>query len=89
MPGDKVEIEARWGDGGAIYASNLHLEDGSDYEIKGPVDEIDDVSLTVLGVTFMLDAGTFFENGMPVARNYVEVEDDNGDGIADKVKIED
>ena len=23
--GDKVEIEARWGDGGAIYASTLHL----------------------------------------------------------------
>jgi cold shock CspA family protein len=87
--GDKVEIEARWGDGGAIYASNLHLEDGSDYEIKGPVDAIDDVSLTVLDVRFFWDADTVFENGMPVARNYVEVEDDEGDGIADKVEIED
>lgn len=89
MPEDKVEIEARWGDDGAIYASNLHLEDGSDYEIKGPLDAIDDVSLTVLDVRFFWDVDTQFENGMPVARNYVEVEDDEGDGIADKVEIED
>ncbi len=87
--GDKVEIEARWGDGSAIYASNLHLEDDSGYEIEGPVDAIDDVSLTVLGVTYSLDANTVFEDGMPVVGDYVEVEDDNGDGTADTVEIED
>jgi len=86
---DKVEIEARWGEGGAIHASNLHLEDGSGYEIEGPVDAVDDVSLRVLGVTYMLDAGTIFEGAAPVAGNVVEIEDDNGDGIADTVEIED
>ncbi len=87
--GDKVEIEARWGDGSAIYASNLHLEDDTGYEIEGPVDAVDGVSLTVLGITFALDVNTFFEDGTPVVGDYVEVEDDNGDGTADTVEIED
>jgi hypothetical protein len=88
--GDKVEIEARWGDGGAIYASNLHLEDDSGYEIEGPVDDaVDGVSLTVVGVTFSLDMTTSLEDGMPSIGDYVEVEDDNGDGTADTVEIED
>ena len=86
--GDKVDIEARWGDGSAIYASNLHLEDDTGYEIEGPVDAIDDVSLTVLGVTYSWDATTTFEDGMPVMGDYVEVEDDNGDGTADTVEID-
>ena len=87
--GDKVDIEARWGEGGVIYASNLHLEDDSGYEIEGPVDAADDVSLTVLGVTYTLGMGTIIEGAAPVAGNVVEVEDDNGDGIADTVEIED
>ena len=88
--GDKVEIEARWGDGSAIYASSLHLEDESGYEIEGPVEDVvDGVSLTVVGVTWTLDGNTFFENGAPAVGDYVEVEDDNGDGTADTVEIED
>jgi hypothetical protein len=87
--GDKVDIEARWGDAGEIYASNLHIEDDLGYEIEGPVDAIDDVSLTVLGVTYSLDVTTFFENGTPAVGDYVEIEDDNGDGTADTVEIED
>jgi hypothetical protein len=88
--GDKVEIEARWGDGSAIYASSLHLEDDLGYEIEGPVDDVvDGVSLTVVGVTWSLDGSTFFENGVPAIGDYVEVEDDNGDGTADTVEIED
>lgn len=87
--GDKVEIEARWGDGGAIHASNLHLEDDSGYEIEGPVDAIDDVSLTVVGVTWSIGMNTFFEDGTPAVGDSVEVEDDNGDGTADTVEIED
>jgi hypothetical protein len=87
--GDKVDIEARWGDGGTIYASTLHLEDDLGYEIEGPVDAVSDVSLTVLGVKFALDANTMFEGGMPAPDDYVEVEDDNGDGTADSVEIED
>ena len=71
------------------YASTLHLEDGMGYEIEGPVDAVSDVSLTVLGVTFALDMNTVFEGGTPAIGDYVEVEDDNGDGTADSVNIED
>ena len=71
------------------YDSTLHLEDDLGYEIEGPVDAVSDVSLTVLGVKFALDANTMFEGGMPAPDDYVEVEDDNGDGTADSVEIED
>ena len=88
--GDKVEIDARWGRDGAIYASNIHLEDGSDYEIEGPVEAIDAGTLQVLGVIYNINSGvTVFEDGMPVVGDFVEVEDDNGDGLADTVEIED
>ena len=87
--GAKVEIEARWADDGSVIASSLHLEDDMGYEIKGPLDAIDDVSLTVLNVTFSLNENTFFENGVPVAGDYVEVEDEDADGYADSVEIED
>lgn len=89
MDGAKIEVEARWADNGSIIASSLHLEDDMGYEIKGPLDAIDDVSLTVLNVTFSLDENTFFENGMPVDGDYVEVEDEDADGYADSVEIED
>jgi hypothetical protein len=87
--GQKVEVEARLGEDGLIYASNFHLEDDMGYEIKGPLRAIDDVSLTVLDVTFNTDLDTFFENGTPVVDDNVEVEDENADGYADSVKIED
>ncbi len=87
---DKVEIDARWGDDGAIYASNLHLEDGSGYEIEGPVEAVNDGTLQVLGVVYNTDPNiTIFEDGVPVLGDFVEVEDDNGDGMADSVEIED
>jgi hypothetical protein len=90
MDNDKIEVEARWADDGSIIASSLHLEDDMGYEIKGPFDAmIDGVSLTVLNVTFSLNEFTFFENGLPVAGDYVEVEDADADGYADSVEIED
>jgi len=89
MDGAKVEVEARWADNGSIIASSLHLEDDMGYEVKGPLDAIDGVSLTVLNVTFSLDDSTFFENGVPVDGDYVEVEDEDEDGFADSVEIED
>ena len=47
------------------------------------------MSLTVLDVTFNINENTFFENGMPVIGNYVEVADEDADGYADTVEIED
>ena len=89
MDNAKVEVEARWADDGSIIASSLHLEDDMGFEIKGPLDAIDDVSLTVLNVIFNLNENTFFENGVPVDGDYVEVEDEDEDGYADSVEIED
>jgi hypothetical protein len=87
---DKVEIDARWGEDGAIYVSNLHLEDGSGYEIEAPVDAVNAGLLKVLGVTYTISPDiTIFEDGIPVVGDFVEVEDDDGDGIADTVEIED
>jgi hypothetical protein len=85
----KVEIEALWADNGSIIASSLHLEDDMGYEIKGPFDAIDDVSVTVLNVKFSVNENTSFEDGVPVEGDYVEVEDEDADGYADSVEIED
>lgn len=89
MDSAKVEVEARWAEDGSIIASSLHLEDDMDYEITGPLGAIDDVSITVLNVVFSIDEGTFFEDGMPEVGDYVEVEDEDADGYADSVEIED
>jgi hypothetical protein len=89
MDGAKVEVEAGWADDGSITAKSLHLEDDRAYELKGPLDAIDGVSLTVLNVIFSVNEDTFFENGVPVDGDYVEVEDEDADGYADSVEIED
>lgn len=85
---NKVEVEARWGDDGLIYASTLHLENDTDYEITGPVDAIDAVSINILDVVFNIDDATFFEDGIPVVGDYAEVEDEDADGFADTIEIE-
>lgn len=87
--GDKVEIKARQADDGTIFASSLHLDDDMGYEIEGPVDAIDEVSISILGISFVIGAETIFENGIPVAGDYAEVEDDNADGVADTVELDD
>ena len=87
--GDKVEVEARQAADGTIYASSLHVEDDYGYEIEGPVDSIDELSISILGVTFGIDMDTFFEGGTPVAGDYVELEDDDADGVADSVELDD
>ncbi|MDJ0916566.1 MAG: DUF5666 domain-containing protein [Woeseiaceae bacterium] len=86
---DQVEIDARRGSDGAIYASTLHIEDDLGYEIEGPVTAIDEVSIRILTVTFTIGAETFFENGVPQVEDFVELEDENGDGVADVIEIDD
>ena len=86
---DKLEIDARRAEDGVIYASTLHIEDDGGYEIEGPVTAIDDVSISVLGIEFTIGPETFFEDGRPQVDNYVEVEDENGDGVADLVELDD
>ncbi len=80
-------------DGGVFTARVLEVEDGVDeYEIEGPLDAngfVANVSISALGVRFMLDAGTAFEDGTPSAGDTVDVEDFDRDGFADSVDVED
>ncbi len=89
MAGDKVEIDARRADDGTIYASTLHVEDDTGNEIEGPLEAIDEVSVTVVGVEFGVDGETIFDNGMPMVDDDVEVEDHDEDGVADLVSRDD
>ena len=89
MVGDKVEIKARKADDGMYYASKLHKDDHAGYKVDGPVDAIDEVSITVAGIAFTVDADTRFENGTPAVGDYVEVEDHDGNGTADTVEFGD
>ncbi len=91
--GDCVEIEASTGSSGAHVAGLIELESiasaCSSYKLEGPVDSFtDNVSITVLGVTFVVDGATTYPNGMPVAGDRVKVIDAAGDGLADSVKID-
>lgn len=85
-----VEIHAHLNDAGEVVAGRLEREDSPEgFEIEGPVTVVDDVSVTLLTVTFGIDGNTFFEDGMPVVGNIAGVEDEDGDGIAESIDIED
>ena len=90
-----VEIEASTDTTGALIAGLVELEDEvtsgcSDYELEGPVDVITANAITVLGISFTVISGTTeFPDGIPLADNSVKVKDDNADGVADSVEIED
>lgn len=92
--GDCVEIKASKDTSGALVAGLLELEDvgsGCDsYELEGPVEDITaDTTIKVLGITFTLDVNTDYPDGTPVVGNSVKITDDNADGTADSVEIED
>jgi len=91
--GDCIEIEARTDASGAHVAGLLKLEDAAMgcnmYKLQGPVDAFtDNVSITVLGVTFVVDAMTAYPNGLPMAGDSVKIIDADGNGTADSVKID-
>jgi len=87
--GTVVEFHARRNAAGAIVASTFEIEDNVEIEIEGPVDAIDDTSITVMTIVFGLDVTTVFLNGIPSVGNHVSLDDDNADGTADFVEIED
>ena len=87
--GGTVEIEGRLADDDGIDAVSLEREDDNEFEIKGPVSAVDATSITILGVTFGIDAATEFEDGVPSVGDRAEVEDENADGVADIIEIED
>jgi hypothetical protein len=96
VAGDCVEIEASMDTTGALVAGLVELEDegtsGCDsYELASPVDAITaDVSITVLGITYTLVNGvTELPDGTPAVGDSAKIKDDNADGVADSVEIED
>lgn len=87
-PGNSfAKVKAYRNNAGDLVASRLEREDNSRYEIQAPADAVEaDVAITVLGIRFGLDAGTEYDEAVPASGDYVEVEDDDLDGIADEVK---
>lgn len=84
-----AKVKAYRNDAGALVATRLEREDNSRYEIQAPADAVEpDVAITVLDIRFGLDASTEYDEGVPVAGDLVEVEDDDLDGIADEVDRE-
>jgi hypothetical protein len=91
--GDCVEIEAGTDTSGAFVAGMLELESAgtgcNKYKLDGPVDDFtDQVSITVFGVTYTVDAATVYPDGLPVQGDFVEITDSNADGIADTVEVD-
>ncbi len=93
--GDCVEIEASTdATTGATVAGSVQMEgvgiSCEKYKLKGPVSAFtDNVSITILGVTYTVDATTSYPNGLPVVGTSMKITDVDGNGIADSVKIDD
>jgi hypothetical protein len=84
-----VEIHAHRNDAGDVVASSLEIEDELQVEMEGPVDAVDDVSITILGITFGIDGTTMFFGAEPMVGDYAEVEDNDADGTANSIETDD
>lgn len=84
----KVEIDARRNDAGEIVASTLQFEDSMGVAIEGPVDTVNETSVSILGIVFTIGVNTIVE-GVPSIEVYGEIEDENEDGTADAVEFDD
>lgn len=84
-----AKVKAYRNEAGDLVATRLEREDNSRYEIQAPADAVEpDVAITVLDIRFGLDANTEYDEGVPAVGEFVEVEDDDLDGIADEVDRE-
>ena len=91
--GDCVEIEAGSDASGALVAGMLELESAgrgcSEYELEGPVEAFtNQMSITVVGISYTVDGTTAYPDGLPVQGDFVEITDSNADGIADSVEVD-
>jgi len=102
--GTFVEIEGYLNDDGTLFASEVKITEEDDIEIQGIIESDPSIgSIKVLGVEFIIDGNTQFEddngNNIPqlpdfndlVTRDqsWIKVKDtDVHDGIADKIEIE-
>ena len=87
-----LRVRGHLDDTGAFIASALKIEGRPEgYDVKGPLDTdgfVPDVSISVLGVVFSLDAGTVLEHGTPMNGDFVDVEDHDRNGFAESVEVE-
>jgi hypothetical protein len=89
MPGTYVEIHAHQDDVGNIIASTFEIEDSAEFEIEGPVDEISEMSISIMTIVYVIGDETVFTNGIPVMGDYASVEDHDGNGVANFVELDD
>ncbi len=99
--GQFVEVEGYQNDDGSIFAVEVEIKNRDEIEIEGLMDAIQANQITVLGANFGIDSRTRFEGNndnyltqaqfeaaVTAGRSWVEIEDENHDGIADKIEIE-
>ena len=88
-----IQVRAHVDAAGAIIAHSLHIEDHvQHYEVAGIVDTggyVADVSISVLGVKFSIDADTKLMGGTPDDKAFVDVKDADRDGFAETIGLED
>jgi hypothetical protein len=99
---DYLEVEAYSDASGKLIATMVKREDDSDTELEAKIDSyVDNVSVTLLGITYSVDGGTSYEvNDVMVAdpalffgalnsNSVVKVKDVEADGTAEEVELED
>jgi len=91
VPDSFVQIRGHLDTDGNFVACVLEVDDQiNKYEIQGPLDAdgyVEDVSISVMGVTFMINADTRLTDGAPMNGDIVEVEDVDQNGFADKIDV--
>ena len=91
--GDCVQIDAGIDSSSNYVAGMLELESAGaacgEYKLAGPVDTFTNlVSITVLGISYSVDATTAYPDGLPVVGDSVKIIDSDADGLADSVEID-
>ncbi len=84
---DSVEVEITVRDAG-FYAHSIErkgYQPGT--EVKARVEAFGSDTITVLGVTFMIDSSTSISGALQVGSK-VEIRDANSDGTADRIEVE-
>jgi len=84
---DFVEVEISTKDNG-FYAQSIERKSPPHAtEVEALVEDVSTDSITVLGVTFMIDSNTSI-SGSPNVGDKVEIRDDNSDGTAERIEVD-